>query len=251
MVVLCDGMVRSGSTWSFNVALRLLRSSNLEGKTFGLYSTNPAVIEAAVKPRRSHLVIKSHALEPFAQGLCETGAIKAIYTWRDPYDVIVSSLRMFGHSVEHWLGSLRIGLRICAFHQANQSACIVFYDRIVNDPVGAIEGIASHLEISITQEHIQEIAQDLSFERVRDFCQTVDRFAPPRLVRSDGYVFDRETLIHMNHVRNGGIGYGVNALGEKDLVAIDSVLNEKGFGFLCRSRSPVASGGEEGLAAAY
>jgi hypothetical protein len=51
MVILCDGMVRSGSTWSFNVALKLLESSDPDRKAFGTFNENPAVLAAAIKPR--------------------------------------------------------------------------------------------------------------------------------------------------------------------------------------------------------
>ena len=76
MVVLCDGMIRSGSTWSFNVALELVRSYEPHRKVFGFYNQNPAVLLAACRPRFSNLVIKSHNLDPSAYELCRAGAIK-------------------------------------------------------------------------------------------------------------------------------------------------------------------------------
>src|SRR6266581_2236852 len=130
MVVLCNGMIRGGSTWSFNVVLKLLRSCDPNRKAFGIYSENPAVLAAAVKPRFSHLVVKSHALDRSTYELCRTGAVKTIYTWRDPHDVVVSCSRMFGFSVEHWIGPLQDALRVWSFHRATNSALIVSYDTI-------------------------------------------------------------------------------------------------------------------------
>jgi len=83
MVILCDGMVRSGSTWSFNVVRNLLTSDPTR-KVHGIYSESPAVLAAGIHPRPSHLVIKSHVLSPLAHDLCCSNRVQAIYTWRNP-----------------------------------------------------------------------------------------------------------------------------------------------------------------------
>jgi sulfotransferase family protein len=232
MVVLCDGMVRSGSTWSFNVALELLRSYNPQQRTFGFYTEKSAVLLAAVRPRSSHLVIKSHVLDPSAYELCCTGAIKALYTWRHPHDAIISSLRMFGYSVDHWISVVRNALRLWSFHRATGSACIISYESIRRTPVAAIHDIATYLEIQIEPAQESQIAEKLSLERLRDFSQQIDGLNSIRVVRKDGYVYDRKTLLHKNHIRDGGIGYGSALLNCEQLSAIDALLREEGFDFL-------------------
>ena len=159
MVILCDGMVRSGSTWSFNVALQLLRSCDPNRKAFGTYNDNPGVLAAAIKPRFSNLVIKSHRLDPFVQESCVRGAIKTIYTWRQPYDVVASCVQMFGSSVPHWTGVLRKELRVWSFHLATNSACIVSYEEIIKEPCAAIERIAGYLGLAIESEQLRGIAE--------------------------------------------------------------------------------------------
>jgi Sulfotransferase domain len=236
MVILCDGMVRSGSTWSFNVALKILRSCDPDRKTFGIYNENPAVLAAAVRPRSSHLVIKSHSVDPSARRLCCTDAVKAIYTWRHPYDAVASCVRMFGSSVEHWIEVVRDALRLWSFHQQTSSACIVSYEAIVTDPVTAIARIASHLDLAIEPEALQHIAAEVSFKNLKRFSDHIDELGAARLIRSNGQVYDRETLLHPHHIRNGGIGYGADSLPEQQLAAIDLMLQEEGFASLCQPR---------------
>lgn len=236
MVILCDGMVRSGSTWSFNVALKLLRSCDPTRKTFGIYNENPAVFAAAVRPRFSHLAIKSHSIDPSVHELCCTGAVKAIYTWRHPYDVVVSCVRMFGSSAEQWTEVVRNALRLWSFHQRTNSACIVSYEAIVTDPVTTIARIASYLGLSIEPGGLRRIAEEVSFKNLKRFSDHMDEGGGARLIRSNGQVYDRETLLHPHHIRNGGIGYGANSLREKQLAAIDRMLQEEGFAFLCQPR---------------
>ena len=234
MVILCDGMVRSGSTWSFNVALKLLKSCDPSRKAFGTYNDNPAVLAAAIKPRFSNLVIKSHSLDPFGQELCVRGAIKTIYTWREPSDVVASCTRMFGSSAPHWIGVLRNALRIWRFHQTTNSACIVSYEEIRLEPLAAIERIAGYLGLAIESEQLRGIAEEFSFERVKRFSQHIGGLEPSRQIRGDYDVFDRVTLFHKDHIRNGGIGYGASQLDHSHLDEIDAMLREEGFGFLCQ-----------------
>src|ERR1041385_6678841 len=208
MVILCDGMGRSGSTWSFNVAVQLLRSYDSNRKTFGFYNEKPAVLAAAVRPRSSNLVVKSHALDPISYELCCTGRIKAIYTWRNPYDVVVSCTRMFGSTVEHWVATLQRWLQLWSFHLRTGSACIVPYESIVKEPWAAIGRIAAYLGLSLEPDCLEKIGQEVSFEAVKRFSQHVNELKPPRLIQSGEYVFDRETLLHKDHIRDGRIGYG-------------------------------------------
>jgi hypothetical protein len=235
MVVLCDGMVRSGSTWSFNVALSLLRLSDPHRRPFGFYNENPAVHLAAVRPRQAHLVIKSHNLDPSAHELCRSGAIKAIFTWRHPYDVIASAMRMFGSSLDHWIGVLRNALRVWSFHRATGSACILPYESIIRTPLASIDSIAVFLGIQIEPKLLCQIAEATSLERLREFSQRVNRLEPLRLFRKDGYLYDRRTLLHQNHILDGGIGYGAGVLNPAQLQTIDATLRDEGFEFLCQS----------------
>jgi hypothetical protein len=226
-------MIRSGSTWSFNVALNLIRSADPAHQVFGFYDENPVVLKAALKRRSSHLVIKSHALHPSAHEYCRTNAIKAIFTWRSPYDAVVSATRMFGSTVEHWINVIRSELRIWSFHLETNSAYIVPYKAIIRNPSSEIAAIASYLDLSVEPEKVRQIAQELSLERLREFSHHVAELDPRRLVRSNGCIYDRRTLLHANHIRDGGIGYGIKSLCDRDLVAIDSMLCEEGFAYLC------------------
>ena len=229
-------MLRSGSTWSFNVVLKLLRVGDPGRRTFGIFNESPAVLAAAARPRFSNLVIKSHVLDPSTYPFCCNGALKTIYTWRNPYDVVVSCERMFGLSVESWIPPLQNALRTWTFHRSTNSACIVAYESIVAEPSAVVERIADYLGLRIDPPRMHEIADEFSFERVKNFSRHVDQLESSRLERKDGRLFDRETLLHQGHIRNGGTGYGARKLNEKQLSAIDAVLREEGYEFLCEPR---------------
>jgi len=231
-------MVRGGSTWSFHVALKLLRLSNPSRRVFGLYNENPAVLAAAARPRSSQLVIKSHVLDPAAYDLCRSGAVRSIYTWRQPYDAVVSCLQIFGHSVEHWIEVLRASLRVWSFHLATNDACIVSYESIMTKPLAEIARVAAYLCLTISDGDLRQSAEEVSFERVKQLGREVGQLDESRLVRAGNLVYDRFTQLHANHIRNGAMGFGTKILSESELSAIDVMLREEGFAFLAEPHGP-------------
>jgi len=226
-------MVRSGSTWSFNVALELVRAGDPNRKTFGLFSEDPVVLQSAARPRSSNLVIKSHKLDPSVRELCHAGAIKAIYTWRDPYDTVCSCMRMFGWSLEESIQALRDALRLWAFHKTTRSACIVSYEAIVQQPGASIAALAAYLGVEIEAEQFARITNATSLQSARAMSQRVNRLGQSRLARSEGHVYDRQTLYHQGHIIDGGIGYGSKELLLQQRSAIEAAILEEGFSSLC------------------
>jgi hypothetical protein len=229
MVILCDGMARSGSTWSFNVVLKLLRAHTPHQKAFGLYSEDPVVFSSAVRPRSSHLVIKSHRLDPRVREICVQGLIRTVHTWRDPYDAVASIVGMFGDTVDHAINTVRHALRIRAFHQTTGTACIISYPSITTAPVATISQIACYLGLQVAPEEVRKIAGELSLDRMRRFSRHVSELPSPRLIHSYGKTFDRETMLHQDHIRNGSCGYGRRVLDPEHIAAIDAMLREEGF----------------------
>jgi hypothetical protein len=71
----------------------------------------------------------------------------------------------------------------------------------------------------------------MSFENVKRLGQGVSSLDPRRIVHKGPYSFDRETMLHQDHIRNGGTGYG-SAMDAASLARIDAALFEEGFGFL-------------------
>jgi len=225
-------MVRSGSTWSFNVALTLVESCDPSHKTFSLYDDNLVHLPAAARPRQSNLVVKSHVLDEFGRQLCRSGAIRAIYTWRHPYDAIASAVRKFGHSADHYLETIRNSLRTWSFHRSTGTACILSYEDIVGAPEAGIHSIAAYLHIDVEPARIREIADALSMKKLKKFADHIDQLEPSRVVRKDGKVYDRQTLLHQNHIQDGRIGYGISLLSAEERSRIDTMLKEEGFDFL-------------------
>jgi hypothetical protein len=82
-------------------------------------------------------------------------------------------------------------------------------------------------------QQMGQIAKGLSLEQLKSFSQQVNNLGQARLVRKDGRVYDRQTLLHQNHIRDGGFGFGARLLDSEHLSKIDTLLREEGFEFLC------------------
>src|SRR5579871_5554944 len=95
MLVLCTGMNRSGSTWSYNVVRQLLTR---QGGTVGGGYVNE-VGEALLRggQRFDHLVFKTHGPDDYGRVLIKQRLCRTIYTYREPLDAVLSAMEAFNN----------------------------------------------------------------------------------------------------------------------------------------------------------
>ena len=97
MLLLCNGMPRSASTWSYNVAMALLRKDGV----YGGYDENLYRFLCGLPASCVHAVLKCHSLDAAGLALAQLQAAKVIYTWRDLADATASYITMFDVDFEH------------------------------------------------------------------------------------------------------------------------------------------------------
>jgi hypothetical protein len=108
MLVICDGMPRSGSTWSFNVVLHLLCRAEPGCVLHSGYEESLPRFLEWTPPSATGAVLKCHDLDPLARALVQMGAALVIYTWREPADAVASCMRMFGQHFDAALAPLSL-----------------------------------------------------------------------------------------------------------------------------------------------
>jgi len=116
MLVFCNGMPRSASTWSYNVALGLLRRS-ASGEVHGGYDDNLPRFLGSLPASAAHAVVKSHSLDSAGRSLVQLGVAKVIYTWRNLADAVASFMTMFGADFDHAIAAVAwsIGIAVVAY----------------------------------------------------------------------------------------------------------------------------------------
>jgi hypothetical protein len=226
MLVLCNGMPRSASTWSYNVAISLLRHTAQE--VYGGYDENLHRFLCGLPASCVHAVLKCHSLDDAGLGLAQLQAAKVVYTWRDLADATASFMTMFGVDFEDIISVMSSSLDLLLRHRSN-GGLILSYEAIMQQPTESVAAVASYLNVAARQELIAEIAEANSFYRMREKVKEISSLEyDGSLIRHERTSYDPETLLNLHHIRDGSSGYGAGRLKEDQLRRLEELLREKG-----------------------
>ena len=210
-------MLRSASTWSYNVVIALARGAAPEPRAVvGGFHDRPTSFLAELPKSTDEVVLKSHSLDRLSQSLAKSGRAKVVYTHRDPVDVIVSAMRMWNITFDQALRSLEESLRVYAFHAATGNACILGYEEIMRGTESSVRRIADYLAILATDELVKRVAADTSIEQMKEAANRSEH----QVVLESGMRHDADSLLHPDHVRDGGSGYGYEVLSSSQLSVV-------------------------------
>lgn len=229
MLVICNGMPRSASTWSFNVVLGLLRRLEPGSAVHSGYDENVAHFVQSQPPSAPHALLKCHQLDARGRALAQAGDAKVIYTWRDPADAIASCMRTFAQDFETALGTIDASIELYCLHRQQGSALIVHYEEIETHAASAVGRIAGHLDLDPGPDTISAVAEETSSRRMREKSESLPTEAFLLALSGVGIAHDPETLLHRNHIRDGSSGYGRRQLTAVQLERVDSRLRERGL----------------------
>jgi Sulfotransferase domain len=222
MLVICNGMPRSASTWSFNVAVALLRGSRRSDEVYSGYDEDIARFLESIPATAAHAVLKCHQLDTRGRATARSDA-KTIYTWRDPADAIVSCMRMFDYDFDNSLAVIDSSLQLYHFHREAGAALILEYGQIVTASTQAVQRIATFLGLEARPDAIRAVTEQTSLDSVKKQVQSP---ADDALVQHSGLEYNPETLLHRKHVRDGTVGYGRKALTSQQTERVDALLRK-------------------------
>ncbi len=209
--------------------MALLRRLMPDQEVYSGFDENVAHFLASAPPAASHVVLKCHTLDPVGRILAQTGAAKVIYTLRNIADATVSFITMFEVEFEHAIAVMRSSLELHRFHQKSGNAAIVGYEDITAHSEQAIQGIAAYLGLDASLEVVREIAEETSFERMREKVEQINTISGEgRLAQIKNIMYDPGTLLNLHHIRDGRSGYGHNSLTAQQLRCIDALVREYG-----------------------
>ena len=228
MIVICDGMPRSGSTWAFNVCLRLVRLRWPGANVYCGFRQWIGEYLNEMGPEHDHAVLKTHRLDTEGMALSLTAGVRSIHTYRDPYDAVFSFLSLFDPDFETALQALRNALVTRAFHFAYGNALMVPYHRIRRAPTRTIRDIADYLGVALGPEQVSLIHAETGFQKVKDWSSTIGDDPSREVVRLREMAFDPETNFHRNHIRDGRSGNGRRMLTPQQKRMVSDLLNHHG-----------------------
>jgi hypothetical protein len=198
MIVLLTGMFRSGSTWAFNVAKALL---SLEARTVvsGEYSNEIGATLAGLNEKIEHFLIKTHMPDRVGHMLIRHRMARAICTYRDPLDCIVSSMEVFGSRFEDTVALARGALALLDLQARSGGILFVAHDAITDRPDQTVEAIARYLGCPANPADVRRIAELFSKANMARFADTLSRDG---LAAGDALPRDPGTLLHPGHIRS-------------------------------------------------
>jgi Sulfotransferase domain len=216
-------MPRSASTWSFNVCVRLISNAHPHARLHTGFDDDFTASMQGLHGEYDHLVLKSHRLDRLARNLVMLGAAKTVYTHRDPEDAIASFMVMFERSFDEALTAILNSVDLYNFHRWCGNCALISYESIVRESFDSVARVQTYLGLENPPDVLRTIATETSMEAMRQLADRVGE-NPDSLASSGNLSYDRRTLLHRNHIRQGGIGYGRTLLSGEQRAQIEAVI---------------------------
>lgn len=210
-ITLCTGMLRSGSTWSFNVCRLLLQHiANRDGQPFTSFyrdhqTLDKYLIENATK-QNGQLVVKVHSPAEYAMQLIYTGKANNIYTYRDPRDCVASHQTYDDVSFDISVALIRTNLLFMDEYRKSNHSLYIAYEEMMRDPLQQINKIVNYLKLDIDSNIIEEIHQQTNYEASKNIVSELETSTNSNVYRDREHVVDGQTLLHQNHIQGGNNG---------------------------------------------
>jgi hypothetical protein len=183
-------MVRSGSTFSFNIARELLLRSGSAATAFA-NSFGGMPIESS-----SHLILKSHAPDKSVTDEVRGGTLACICTVRKPEDAIASFMRAFGFSLEQSISDVNGWLSW--YSSVFKHVLTIEYEAIDEFPRNVISSIDKFLTNDTCVERSSVLAEKYSKSGLK---AKLDRLEQSSNTIDLGFTYyDNETFFHRRHI---------------------------------------------------
>lgn len=201
MLVISCGMMRSGSTLQYQVAVELLQR---EGRGEGIgevRNTTCQDLEAQTHGRTHVVKVHKRQLLAGVSAAIADGYATGLYVSRDIRDVAVSLMHMRQISFEQLMfrnGEVEQALRDYEAWTALPGMLISQYEVMMADLAHEVQRIAHHLNIEITPEMATDIAAKYDLKQQQKRIQAWK--SDPNY---DASQHDPNTLLHHNHIRSG------------------------------------------------
>jgi Sulfotransferase domain len=216
-------MPRSASTWSFNVCVRLISHAYPDARLYTGFDNDLTKSMEGLDGEYDHLVLKSHRLDRLGRNLVILGAAKAVYTFRDPQDAIASYMVMFEQSFDEALAAILNSVHLYNFHRRCGNCALISYESIVRESFDAVARVQTYLGLENPPNVVRTIAKETGMEAMRHLADRVGENSDSLVVLAN-LKYDRHSLLHRNHIRHGGIGYGRTFLSDVQRAKVESVI---------------------------
>jgi hypothetical protein len=206
-------MIRSGSTWSYNVCrlLAQFRASRRGEQCSSGFIDGPDLEKLLAGPVFSLEgagIFKTHAIGPAAGEWIRTGRAKAVCTFRDPRDCVASDLVFMNQGFDASVRRVAASLKSLEGPPDFGRTLFIRYEDMMNDRPGHIRLIAAYLQIPVDSATVDTIDQQTNLESSRKLCAQISSLGNDIAPKADISARRRhnETLLHENHISSAKPG---------------------------------------------
>ena len=192
MIVVAGGMIRSGSTFAFNI----VREALLRKGPVRAYSTNRLDASEREQPTPVHVIVKSHSPDLDLLAEIRNGSIPCVCTIRKAEDAIASWTRTFGFPIEHGIEMVRQWL---VWHEGvRHKVLTVDYAVIEQRPRDAATAILEHLNLETDTRWLDGVLDKYEKGALK---RQLDGLPNDGKTIDVGFsYYDRETFFHRRHI---------------------------------------------------
>ncbi len=167
MLIVCNGMIRAGSTLQYNVVRSLIEKMRVGAGQGFFHPPNLSNFDEQIKrlaqDKRYH-VIKMHPIYPKSAEMLEIGSMKICYIYRDIRDVALSVKRKFGYKGKALLKALDRAVSTYYEMKTLQGVLWQKYENAIRDLATSVREIADYLDLDPTENVIASVTKDCSLE---------------------------------------------------------------------------------------
>ena len=210
-VVLCTGILRSGSTWSFNVCRLMAKVVAGRERTpmwsgYMLAQQTEQFFQTTGHPP-GPTIIKTHGLGPVALEKVRTEQAKSVCTYRDPRDCVASLITFTGQYFEEAVESIRGTMGILDEYMKAGNTHFIRYEEMLGDSLSQCRGIGDYLGITIEEPMLAKIDEMSNLESSKKVCEDLRHRPAGQFMRSaEDHRVDPQTWLHHNHIHSGQVG---------------------------------------------
>lgn len=204
LLLLCCGMIRSGSTLQYQVVAELVERHDLGRRAGFIDDQNAADILASTRTTPGMAVLKAHQIIPELRAALEQGNARLFYTYRDLRAVAVSAMRKWELPFTHVIsrnGWLETAVRASGEIMAFPGVCPSRYEDIVSDLPGEISRWAALIGLAVSPAEAQALAEEFSLQAQLNRIDLIKQQKPADKTE----FFDSRSLLHHNHIFDGSI----------------------------------------------
>jgi hypothetical protein len=209
-LVFCTGMLRSGSTWSYNVSRLLgqVAARRADAEYWAGYLTLEEAEEFLISNGGrvpGPTIMKVHGLGAKGKHLLESGLARAVCTYRDPRDCVASMMTFTGESFEASMDRIRFALEMAGTYRNDGRTLFIRYEDMLADAPKYIRAIAHHLGIPVSEHVVAQIDGLAGMEKSKEICERLAMQGGTGVAMRDHRI-DSQTWLHHNHIQSGKAG---------------------------------------------